>query len=197
MKKSRAAYRKESGAVLRDSGPSVMDARMNDAPVPTGAAPAPHAPSRRRKKRKDHGWGRRLAWVGAGLLVLGLGAVFSLRAWVEHYLKSAAFTSQFNAAAGRALDAECAVDGMSWQGATGYAATFRAQGRESAAFRAANLADLRVDVDLGAVWDRVWRIRQVRISRMAVDFSSRGRATLRAGAYTLTPTATPERAASA
>ena len=101
---------------------------------------------------------------------------FSFRLWIEHYLKSDAFAAQLNATAGHALMADCRLEGISWQDSTGYAATFHAQGRENAVFRRLTVADTRAEVDPAAVWDRVWRVRQVRIAQMTLDFSAGNRA---------------------
>jgi len=105
---------------------------------------------------------------------LAVGGIFSLRLWVDHYLKSDAFTAQVNAAASGALEADCRIESISWQGSSAYAGTFEATGRESAAFRRLTLSDLRADLDTSAFWDRTWRVNQVKIAQVTADFSESG-----------------------
>jgi hypothetical protein len=107
-----------------------------------------------------------------GVVALGLAGVIGVRVWVDRYLRSEAFTAQVNAAAGQALQAECRIDGVTWQGSAAYASTFEADGREAAAFRHLRFSDLRAEVDTGAFWDRVWRVNTVRIAQMTADFSA-------------------------
>jgi hypothetical protein len=107
-----------------------------------------------------------------GVVALGLAGVIGVRVWVDRYLRSEAFTAQVNAAAGQALQAECRIDGVTWQGSAAYASTFEADGREAAAFRNLRFSDLRAEVDTGAFWDRVWRVNSVRIAQVTADFSA-------------------------
>ena len=134
---------------------------MNDTTTnPAGAMPAGLPPGPARKRRHTR-WGQRLAWLAGGVLLVGVVRMFSVRLWVERYLRSEAFAAQVNATAGRALAAECHLEEVSWEGATGYAGTFTAHGREKAAFRTLKVAAIRAELDTGAFWDRVWRVPQV------------------------------------
>lgn len=148
---------------------------MSDAPAPPADAPVPDGRPGARRKRPRNPWGRRLAWTAGGLILVGVVTVFSLRLWVERYLKSEAFAEQLNATAGRTLGADCRLEGLSWQELTGYAGTFVAEGRENAAFRRLTVSEVRADLDLAAVWDRVWRVKQVKIAHVMADFSGGGR----------------------
>ena len=139
-------------------------------PMPVDLRPGP------RRNRHRPRWGRRLAWVAGALLLAGVISAFSLRLWMEQYLKSDAFTAQLNATAGRVLVADCQLEEVRWQGATGYAGTFQAHGQEAAVFRSMNLAEVRAELDTGAIWDRVWRVPKVSIAQLTADFSAGGRA---------------------
>ena len=63
------------------------------------------------------------------------------------------------------------LDGMGWQGSTAHAARFRAEGLEGAAFQELNVFDARAEVDIGALWDRVWRVNRISVARVEADFS--------------------------
>ncbi len=149
---------------------------MNEAPAPpTDAAPSGRVPTGRRHRAR-HPWTRRIGWTLGALAGLGLAGVFSLRLWVERYLKSETFTQQLNATAGRTLESTCLIEGLSWQDSAAYAGTFTANGLEQAAFRRLTLSDIRAEVDAGAIWDRVWRVPLVKIAQVTADFSAGGRA---------------------
>lgn len=90
-------------------------------------------------------------------------------------MKSDEFAAQLNASAGRILAADCKLDGLSWQDSAGYAGTFTAEGREAAAFHRLTVNEVRADLDLAAVWDRVWRVNQVKIAQVTADFSAEKR----------------------
>ena len=150
---------------------------MNEPPAPpTDTLPQGRVPTGRRHRPRNP-WARRLGWTLGGLAGLALAGVFSLRLWVERYLKSDAFVNQLNATAGRTLDSTCMIDSLSWQDSAAYAGTFTANGLERAAFRRLTLSDIRAEVDAGAIWDRVWRVPQVKIAQVTADFSAGGRVT--------------------
>lgn len=98
-----------------------------------------------------------------------------MKAGIDHYLKSPAFTGQVNAAAGRALHAACTIDGVKWQDSVAWAGAFSADGYEDSAFRRLALSDVRVDLDTRALWDRTWKIRTIKVASMTMDFSQDGR----------------------
>ncbi|MDB6069729.1 MAG: hypothetical protein JWL81_900 [Verrucomicrobiales bacterium] len=148
---------------------------MNDLPEPPPAEPTSPTGRRNRRNRAGSPWPRRLAWGIGGLAGLALGGVIAVKAGIDHYLKSAAFTGQVNAAAGRALNAACRIDGMKWQDSVAYAGTFSADGSEDSAFRRLALSDVRADLDSQALWDRTWKIRTIRVASMSMDFSKNGR----------------------
>ena len=148
---------------------------MNDDPTPpTEAPPQAYGPGARRKRRRSP-WGRRLAWSLGLLVAVIVIAAFSLRLWVERYLKSPAFAARLNDTAGNALAADCQLEDLSWQGSTGYAGTFTAMGRGTGLFRRLSVADVRAELDIGAIWDRVWRVNHVKIAQITADFSAGGR----------------------
>ena len=148
---------------------------MNDAPAPLPVAPPRRSGRTDRRNRGRRPWGRQLAWTLGALVVVAMVALFSLQLWVGRYLKSEGFAAQLNAAAGHTLSADCRIHGLSWQDPAAYAGTFTASGRDPAAFRSLVFSDLRAEVDTGAIWDRVWRVRHVNIAQMTADFTPGGR----------------------
>ncbi|MES2707487.1 MAG: hypothetical protein V4726_12895 [Verrucomicrobiota bacterium] len=142
--------------------------QLETAPPPgTGLTPAAARARRRRKKSRARLW----LWTGAGLVVIGMGTVFGLQSWVRNYLRSPAFAEKINTAAMSALQARGTMDGLSWQDSTVHAAQFSAQGFEPAAFQELSVSDARAEVDVGALWDRTWRVKRISLARVEADFS--------------------------
>lgn len=124
--------------------------------------------SQRRKSSRRAAW----FWAGAGVLaVIGAGSVFGLQLWVRKYLRSAEFAEKVNAAAMSALHAQSSLQDLSWEDSTVHAARFQARGMEEAAFRELSVSDARAEVDIGALWDRTWRVRRISVARVEADFS--------------------------
>ncbi|MDB6131934.1 MAG: hypothetical protein JWM59_177 [Verrucomicrobiales bacterium] len=145
-----------------------------EADPPDSAADAPPArpalSSRARRARKKSRGG---LWLGitGGLAVVAACTVFSLQSWMESYLRSPAFAQKINDAALSALHAQGSLDGMGWQSSTVHAARFHAQGLEGAAFQELSVFDARAEVDIGALWDRAWRVKRISLARVEADFS--------------------------
>lgn len=123
---------------------------------------------RPRAERKS---ARRWLWVAGGVAAAGVTGLFAIQAAVRSYLRSPAFAQKINGAAGASLHAECSLDGLSWQDSTVHAAQFQAHGLKEAAFREFTLSDARAEVDVGALWDRTWRVKRISVARMEADFS--------------------------
>lgn len=124
--------------------------------------------ARRRVKR---GSSRRWLWVAGGVAVAGVAGLFAIQAAVRSYLRSPAFAQKINEAAGKALHAQCSLEGMNWQDSTAHAAQFQAHGLQGAGFRELTLSDARAEVDVGALWDRTWRVKRISVARVEADFS--------------------------
>ena len=139
---------------------------MDDSPAP----PTPPNPrgSRRPAPRRLP---TTLAWLVGTAAALALAALIALRWGISHYLSSGAFVGQLERTLDQSLGAHCRLDGLSWQDPAIYAASFSAQGSDGAPFRSGALSDLRAEVDSGALWDRVWKVRHVKVAQMSLDFS--------------------------
>jgi hypothetical protein len=142
----------------------------SDTDFPDSAPPAtPPVRSSRRNRRKSRSapW----LWAGAGLAAIGVGAVFGIQLWVRHYLRSAEFAEKVNGAAMSAMHARSTLEDLTWQDSTVQMGRFQAQGMEGAAFHDLMVSDARAEVDIGALWDRTWRVKRMTVARMQADFS--------------------------
>lgn len=169
--------------------PALMNPPETDYPdaQPPAAAPG-RTLSRRRRKSRASKW----LWAGAGLMaVAGVGAVFGLQMWVRHYLRSAEFAEKVNVAAMSAMHARSTLEDLSWQDSTVHAARFEARGMEAASFKQLTVTDARAEVDIGALWDRTWRVKRISVARVDADFSPERLPAL-PGSDPLSPTATDE-----
>ncbi len=145
---------------------------MEDIPLPGSDPPALTTRVGPRKVRRPRPvWGRRLLMLGGCFLVLGAAATVVVRSAVNRYLKSSSFTTQLTGAASRALEADCRIEDLSWIESSAHAGTFTADGRAGARFRRVEVADVRADFAMAGIWDRVWKVRQVRIAQVMADFS--------------------------
>lgn len=141
---------------------------LEAAPPETELLPPVSARARRRRKKSRSGlW----LWGAGAVVLIGAGGVFGIQAWVKNYLCSPAFALKINDAAMSALHARGNLEGLSWQDSTVHASQFSAQGFESAAFRDLRVSDARAEVDVGALWDRTWKVKRISLARVEADFS--------------------------
>ena len=134
---------------------------------------SPHPPGslppRRRQKNASY---RKLLWLGAGAAAGGVAALFGAQAWLESYLQGEAFRKRTEAAIGRTLHAACEISPIQRQGIALTADVLRLEGREGASFKRAQAQSPRAEVDLGAVWHRVWKLESLRFQRLELNLDA-------------------------
>ncbi len=112
-----------------------------------------------------------LSWLVGGGLVAAAAACFVFEAWLNSYLASEAFRLRTEAAIGRALKAESRLAPLQRQGTTLTSETLQLQGEPGAFFASAEVQGVRADVDLSALWQRLWRIEHLGFQRLSVDLN--------------------------
>jgi hypothetical protein len=121
--------------------------------------------ARRRPARHLLPW-----WVGGGLLAAVAG-YFAFEAWLNSYLASEAFRQRTEAAVGRALKARTSLAPLRRQGTTLASETLQLQGEPGASFASAEVQGVRAEVDLFALWRRLWQIEHLNFQRLNVDLN--------------------------
>ena len=139
---------------------------MTDAADPPPATPTP----RSRRRRKPSSSKRWLIALGT-IAVLLAAAVFSFSVWLDGYLKSDSFRRWISAAISSRLKADASLNGISWRGSSAFVESFSASGSADAPFHSLSAADIRADINAGAIWDRTWHVEGVKVARASVNFS--------------------------
>jgi hypothetical protein len=132
------------------------------------APPSMKEPEKSPRRRKTR---RLFPWVVCGSLVAVVAAFFLFEAWLNSYLESEAFRQRTEAAVGRALKAESHLAPLQRQGTTLTSETLQLLGEPGALFASAEVQGLRADVDLSALWQRMWRIEHFSFQRLSVDLN--------------------------
>lgn len=131
----------------------------------TSASPSSKA-TRRRPKASAH---RTLLWLGASVATGGVILLFGAQAWLESYLKGDVFRRKTEAAIGRVLHAECALTPLQRQGSALTTDSLRLAGQTGAFFKTAQIQGLNAELDLEAIWRRVWKIETLRFQRLELN----------------------------
>jgi hypothetical protein len=131
-------------------------------------SPSPETPRRRHKQSPSRG----LLWTGAALAAGGVIVLFGAQAWLESYLKGEVFRKKTETAIGRAIHAECTLSELQRQGNAITTESLLLTGQNGAFFKSAQLRDLRAEMDLGAVWRRVWKVETLRFQRLELNLDT-------------------------
>jgi hypothetical protein len=114
---------------------------------------------------------RLLPWFVGGVLAAAVAGFFAFEAWLNSYLASEAFRQRTEAAVGRALKARSSLAPLQRQGTTLASETLQLQGEPGASFASAEVQGVRAEVDLFALWGRLWRIEHLNLQRLNVDLN--------------------------
>ena len=135
------------------------------------ADPAPSTPSSRRRRRRKPSSSKRWLIALGTIAVLLAAAVFSFSVWLDGYLKSDSFRRWISAAISSRLKADASLNGISWRGSSAFVESFSASGSADAPFQSLSAADIRADINAGAIWDRTWHVEGVKVARASINFS--------------------------
>ncbi len=135
------------------------------------ADPSPPTPSSRRRRRRKPSSSKRWLIALGTIAVLLAAAVFSFSVWLDGYLKSDSFRRWISAAISSHLKADASLNGISWRGSSAFVESFSATGSADAPFQSLSAADIRADINAGAIWDRTWHVEGVKVARASVNFS--------------------------
>jgi len=96
-------------------------------------------------------------------------AVFAGQFWLETYLKSEAFRVKTEEALGRSLHAKAQLSEIRRQGTTITSESLRLEGSTGSLFKSAQMHGLRAELDLGGLWQRVWKVDH--LSAMSLELN--------------------------
>lgn len=130
----------------------------------------PHSSPRRRRETPSAS--KKIAAVGVGLAALGVLSIFSLQSALESYLKGEAFRNKTQTAIGHALHSEATLAPLDRQGTEILSNSLKLAGRGGAFFKTAELQAVRAEVDLNALWRRLWKIDVLRCQRLDLNLDS-------------------------
>lgn len=133
-------------------------------------------PTLRRGRKSSRPLKRLLVWGAAGTLVLAVSGIFAGQIWLENHLKSEAFRLQLSKAIGRALRADTHISLPQRSGTSLYIDSLDASGApegqsQPARFRELHAYSARAELDLSALWRRVWRVESIAIQRAQCDLT--------------------------
>lgn len=131
---------------------------------------APPSPTTRR--RSGGSPSKALLKLGVGFAAAGVVALFGAQAWLESYLKGEPFRRKTEAAIGRALHAQSSVGPLQRQGSALLTESVGLNGQTGAFFKTAHIQDLRAELNLGAIWRRVWKVDTLRFQRLELNLDA-------------------------
>ena len=99
----------------------------------------------------------------------GVIAIFTAQAWMTSYLRSEAFRKKTEQAISRTTHAECSLSNLQRQGNSITTENLQLSGQPGAFFKTVQLRDIRADLDLGAVWRRIWKIEMLHFQRLELN----------------------------
>ena len=121
------------------------------------------------KRRRGDASPRRGLWAGASIGVLGVTALFVGQSALESYLRGETFRHKTEAALGRILHAEAALEPLERQGIALSSERLELNGTSGAFFSKALLHGVWAELDLGGIWKRLWKVEMIRFQRIEVN----------------------------
>ena len=107
----------------------------------------------------------------AGLILL-VAALFGGRWWLEGYLRSEGFRRSLDARLSQTLRADAHLDPLQWHGGAVYSAGLDAKGRPGSPLGTLTAEQVHADLNLRALWRRVWRVDTLGCQRLAATLPS-------------------------
>ena len=105
-------------------------------------------------------------------LVLLIAALFCLRWWLEGYLRSEGFRRSLDARISQTLRADAHLDPLQWQDGSVYSAGLDARGWAGSPLGTLTTEQVHADLNLRALWRRVWRVDALGCQRVQVTLPS-------------------------
>lgn len=133
-------------------------------------------PRPRGKRPSGSRLGKILLYGGISVAATGLAGIFGGQIWLENYLKSEAFRQKTQAAIGTSLHAQCRISLPERSGTSVYIDSLEADGlslpeQAPSRFRELRAFGIRTELDLSALWRRLWKVDSIAIQRAQVDLS--------------------------
>lgn len=127
-------------------------------------------PAGRRRRGKKSGRGMRILLIcAASLVALIAVAWLGFNTWLRGYLRGESFRTFLSGRISSKLDATGSIDMITWRDSQAQIDEYRAEGNPGAAFATMQVQDIRAGIDTGAIWDRVWKIDEVKIARVRIE----------------------------
>ena len=140
-------------------------------------APETASQAPRRKRPPGRPLLKALVWCASTTAALGVVGIFAGQIWLENHLKSEAFRQRAEKAVGKALNARAQISLPQRAGTSLYIDSLDARGvaqtgAPSTRFRELHAFGVRTELDLTALWRRLWKIESLSIQRMQCDLGS-------------------------
>ncbi len=103
--------------------------------------------------------------------MLVIVALFAARWWLESYLRSNGFRRFLDGKISQTLRADAHLDPLHWQDGAVYSAGLTAEGREDSPLRHARAEQVHADLNLRALWHRVWRVDAISSEQVEVTLA--------------------------
>lgn len=126
---------------------------------------------RRQRQRASRARNKLLLRLLIAFPVLLVAAYFVGRAWVENYLRSDAFRRFVSQKTAETLHAEGEFEPLHFTGLSVYSDGFKARGSEKAAFSSLALDQVRAELSLRRLRERVWQIDHIDVQRLEVGIN--------------------------
>lgn len=129
----------------------------------------PH-PAHKSRRKRAHPLLKSAAWAGGLLAVAGFGGFLGAQAWLESYLKSESFRARVESSLGHHLRSQVTLAPLKRDGTTVFTEALDALGEAGAPFAQCQVRSARAELDLNALWRRAWRIEDLQIQQLDLEF---------------------------
>ena len=132
--------------------------------------------SRRSNNRSPSSrWLRVLAWTGAVLVLLLIGGVMGVKAWVNSYLRSPGFRKQIAERTAEHLQAQVEIAPIRFDTTEFFCDGLKGEGARDGKFSDIRVENVRGEFRLPSVWrmifgDKKFRVESVDVQRVEVNF---------------------------
>ena len=124
------------------------------------------------RKKTRSAQSKATVWIIGGLAIGAVAGLFAAQAWLESYLESEPFHLRIEASLGRVLHAEAKLSPLHRESTALAVERLTLAGQHGAPFSRARIQDLRAEVDLTGLWQRLWKVDNLSCQRLDLNFDS-------------------------
>ena len=112
------------------------------------------------------GWKLLLAVLAIAVIVLAVTGLIASTSWLKAYIRGEEFLGLVAKAAGNAFGAEARFAPLVWSGTSVFTESVSLVGSPTSSLRMLNAAQLRANVNVGAVVSGAWRINEISVAEI-------------------------------